>query len=366
MRPGTDAAQLVARVEKLARRLPAGKTVHIMEVCGTHTHAIGKSGLRQLLPGNIRLISGPGCPVCVTHDREIAAYLDLAERDNVVIATFGDLLRVPGVRGSLAEARSRGAAVKVVYSPLEALQLAEQYWDREIVFLAVGFETTAPTVGMTVKKAKEKGLGNFSVLSMHKLVPPVLEALLLDDQVRLDGFILPGHVCTITGVVPFQFLPRRFEKGGVITGFEPCDILQAVAMLLAQIIEGRPAVEIQYRPGVRPEGNPLARQVMQEVFVPQEARWRGLGQIAASGLALREQFRAYDAAFRFSLREPAGPVLEKKPGCSCGDILKGIRIPPQCPLFKTACTPANPAGPCMVSSEGTCAAYYRYEQYRGG
>ncbi|MEW6064491.1 hydrogenase formation protein HypD [Desulforamulus profundi] len=358
-------AKLIQQVERLA---PADKPLNIMEVCGAHTMAIGKSGLRQLLPDNIRLLSGPGCPVCVTHDCEIEVYLELARQRNVIIATFGDLLRVPGKKGSsLADARGQGAKVSVVYSTLDALKLAKKNPGKEVVFLGAGFETTAPTVAMSVIQAQEEGIENFSVYSLHKLVPPALEALLLDKEVKIDGFILPGHVSTIIGVEPYYFLAREYHKASVITGFETHDILQGLVMLLEQIREDNPCVEIQYRRGVLPQGTPLARQVMARVFEPADAWWRGLGLIPKSGLRIRESFRNYDANKKFNIPEPyPNEKEESNKNCACGDILKGIKLPQECRLFGRACTPLNPVGPCMVSSEGACAAYYRFTEIGGG
>ncbi len=351
--------------QRIAKLNPKG-ALSIMEVCGTHTHAIGKSGLRQLLPDNIRLISGPGCPVCVTHDWEIEAYLDLARREDVIITTFGDLLKVPGKNSCLSDARGQGAWVEVVYSPLEAIKLAEAYPNKEIIFLGVGFETTIPAIAMSIITAREKGISNFSVFPMHKVVPPALEALLTDDRVEIDGFILPGHVSTIIGLESYQFLSRRFHKGGVIAGFEPGDILEAVAMLLEQISGDKPDIQIQYRRGMVPQGNHVAQEVIKKVFVPADAWWRGLGLLPRSGLRIREEFGIFDAKRKFAVSEPNEMTGKVNAACACGDILKGIKLPTQCKLFGKACTPVNPVGPCMVSSEGTCAAYYRYTGYQGG
>lgn len=345
-------------IEALAQVLPA---VSIMEICGTHTMAIGRSGLRQLLPDNIKLISGPGCPVCVTHDREIDNYLELAKDKRVIIATFGDLLRVPGSKGTLAAARSQGAGVVVVYSTLEALRLASNNPDHEVVFLGVGFETTAPTAALSIIQAKSQGLRNYSVYSMHKLVPPVLEALLRDGSVKLDGFICPGHVSTIIGTSPYTFIAEQHKKPCAITGFEIHDILDGLHLLLMQMRQNKAKIDIQYIRGVKPDGNPIARKTMDTVFRTGDVLWRGFGVIPNSGLHIREEYRDYDASVKFGFAMDHHYKYDKEEICSCGDILKGLKTPNECDLFKGSCTPLNPFGPCMVSSEGACAAYYRYE-----
>lgn len=350
-------------LKKVNEFTPENRTLNFMEVCGTHTMTIGKSALRQLLPESINLISGPGCPVCVTHDEEIENYLELALQGEVIIATFGDLLRVPGMDGSLADARAKGADVRVVYSTLDALKLAKKNRSKEVVFLGVGFETTAPTVAMSILHARQEGIENFSVYSMHKLIPPALGALVTDKEVKIDGFILPGHVSTIIGVEPYRFLAGDYQKAGVITGFEPEDILQALLMLLKQIRENQFRVEVQYTRGVSLEGNKIAQKLLKEVFEPEDSLWRGLGLIPASGLKIRDEFDRYDARKKFNLGKPrATKPGEANKNCACGAILKGIKTPPQCALFNRVCTPLNPVGPCMVSSEGACAAYYRYAE----
>jgi hydrogenase expression/formation protein HypD len=339
--------------------------LRFMEVCGTHTVAIFRSGLRSLLPEGVTHLSGPGCPVCVTHDREIAAVLELALNENCTIATFGDLLRVPGPDGlSLKKAMARGASVEVVYSPLDALTLAQKHPDREIVFLGVGFETTAPAVAATIQQAAKTGLANFSVLAFHKLVPPALDVLLEPDQNRatdapagIDAFLLPGHVCTITGLEPFRFLAERCGKSGIVGGFDPADILEALLLMVRLRKEGRPAVVNSYRRVVADEGNPKARSVCLEVFEPADALWRGIGLLPQSGLAIRPAYAPYDAMRKFALSLPEVPPIR---GCQCGEVLKGLLPPDQCRLFGKACTPANPVGPCMVSTEGSCSAYYKY------
>jgi hydrogenase expression/formation protein HypD len=329
-----------------------------MEVCGTHTMAISRHGIRQALPDEIILISGPGCPVCVTANADIDTFIEMALIPGVITATFGDMLRVPGTRMGLAEARSLGADVRVVYSPLDALTMARDTHDREVVFFGVGFETTAPTVAATLTEARNEGIENFSVLSVHKLVPPALEALCAVPDLSVDAFLCPGHVSAIIGPEAYEQIAVNHGIPCVISGFEPADVMQSLLMLAAQIDEGRSEVEIQYSRGVRPGGNPAALSLLDTVFEPCDAEWRGLGTIPGSGLTLKEDFRSYDAGRRFDVdvsysREPQG--------CICGAILTGIKTPRQCGLFSKLCTPDHPVGPCMVSSEGTCAAYYQYE-----
>lgn len=332
--------------------------LNFMEVCGTHTVAIFQSGLRSLLPSKLTHVSGPGCPVCVTHEGEVAAFLELAKKDSVVIATFGDLMRVPGPQGrNLQIAQAEGARVEVVYSAFDALVLAQKHSDAKVVFLGVGFETTAPTVAATIKIAAAQGLKNLLLFSMHKLVPPALAALLTDPEVKVDSLILPGHVSTIIGLEPYRFIVDQYGVPSVITGFEPLDILQALLLIMAQIKEKRPKLVNQYSRVVADQGNPKAREIMFEVFEPSDALWRGLGRIPQSGLALKDEYARFDALELLDVRVEELPPL---PGCSCGEVLKGKLRPNECPLFGKACVPANPVGPCMVSAEGSCAAYYKY------
>lgn len=345
-------------LDKMIREIGAVKTEwSLMEVCGTHTMAIAKSGLRELLPENIKLLTGPGCPVCVTAQGDIDAMIDLSRRSGVMIATFGDMIRVPGTDSSFQEERGKGASINVVYSPLDALQLARDNPDREVIFIGIGFETTAPAVGSAVEMAAAEGLNNFSVLSQHKIVPPALEAIFSDNEIRVDGLICPGHVSAVIGLRAYDELVERHQKACVVTGFETRDILEGIVLLLRQLESGRLKSEIQYRRVVRPEGNKVARAVLSRVFEPIDARWRGLGTIGASGLALAPRFAAWDAKRKFDL-----PEYEDKPikGCACGEVLKGKIAPDSCALFGRGCTPIKPIGPCMVSSEGACAAFYRY------
>ncbi len=343
-------------LDRIRTELPG--PLAFMEVCGTHTVAIFQSGLRSLLPEEIRHLSGPGCPVCVTHEGEVSAFLELARKDNVIIATFGDLMRVPGPKGtSLKQAQAEGCRIEIVYSAFDALALARKHTESRIVFLGVGFETTAPTVAATIKVAKEQGLDNFLVFAMHKLVPPALVALLQDPEVNLDALILPGHVSTIIGVEPYRFLAEQHGVPSIITGFEPLDILQALLLIIDQRKTGRPQVVNQYSRAVADDGNPKAREIMAEVFTVSDALWRGLGRIPNSGLALAGEYQRFDALTTLGVEVHDLPPL---PGCRCGDVLKGKMQPNHCPLFNKSCTPATPVGPCMVSTEGSCAAYYKY------
>ncbi len=334
------------------------KELRFMEVCGTHTVAIFHSGLRDLLPSNIKHLSGPGCPVCVTHDAEVATFLDLAGRDGLIVATFGDLLRIPGPKGtSLKHAKAQGARVEVVYSPLDAITLAKNNPNDTVVFLGVGFETTAPTVAGTMLMAKQQGIKNLLIFSCHKLVPPALRVLLDDKECAVDAFLLPGHVSTILGLEPYKFL-QDYKTPGIVAGFDAADILLALCMMAEQLQGGENKVQNAYIRAVDNDGNPRARAVLEQVFVPGTALWRGIGAIPDSGLAIGEDFSDMDAVARLGLTLPDVKIVS---GCRCGDVLKGKLAPPDCPLFAKACTPANPVGPCMVSTEGSCAAYFKYQ-----
>lgn len=347
-------------LQRLERALD-GRSMRFMEVCGTHTVAIFQSGLRSLLPASVTHLSGPGCPVCVTHDAEVAAFLDLAGRDRVIVATFGDLLRVPGPGGrSLKHAQAQGARVEIVYSPLDALSLAAANPNDTVVFLGIGFETTAPTVAATLLTARWRKIENFCVLSLHKLVPPALRALLDDASCAVEAFLLPGHVSTILGLQPYGFLASEYHVPGVVGGFEPADILLALCLMAEQLRDKAPAVVNAYPRAVDDTGNPKARALLEQFFQPADALWRGLGRIPQSGLALRPEYADLDAMARLDLRLPEVASL---PGCRCGDVLKGRIAPPACPLFGKKCTPATPVGPCMVSTEGSCAAYFKYSEH---
>jgi hydrogenase expression/formation protein HypD len=327
------------------------RQVRFMEVCGSHTMAIGHWGLRKLLPDNIRLISGPGCPVCVTPSTVID---ELVKLKGVVIATFGDLIRVPGTEVTLEQARAAGCDVRTVYSPLEALELSQE---KETLFVGIGFETTIPGVAYTIQEARRRNLGGFSVLSLFKLIPPALDALLSGDGLNLDGFILPGHVSAVTGTEAYRFLPEKYGIGGVVAGFEPLDIVLAIARLTRQL--SAPRIENEYSRIVTARGNRIARTMISEVFRVGSSVWRGLGEIHDSGLELRAEYERYDAARRYGIEVSSA---EPETACKCGSVLRGELLPTDCPLFATACTPGNPVGSCMVSSEGSCAAYYTYER----
>jgi hydrogenase expression/formation protein HypD len=330
-----------------------------MEVCGTHTMTISRYGLRGLLPDNIKLLSGPGCPVCVTANIDIDTAIAFSQIPGIILTTFGDMIRVPGSRSSLARERSEGRDVRVVYSILDALEIARQNPSREVVFYAVGFETTAPSTAFGIIEAKNSGLKNFSVICMHKTLPNALKTLLDSGELGINGFILPGHVSAITGSQIYRFLVDEYGIGGAITGFEASDILVSVLKLIHQQTAG-PLIENEYRRVVKDNGNPAALAGMQKVFTLCNSDWRGLGVIADSGLAIKKEWQDYDALHRFpiELDEPVEPK-----GCSCGDILRGVKMPSACSMFGVACTPENPIGPCMVSSEGSCAAYYRYREF---
>ena len=310
-----------------------------------------------MMPEGTRLASGPGCPVCVTSNKDIDTVIALARIPDVAIATFGDMTRVPGSTSSLLQEQAQGRDINIVYSPLDALKLAQENPDKQIVFVGVGFETTTPLVAMAIKRAQALGLDNFSVFVAHKNMPGALEAIVADPQLEINALILPGHVSTIIGVKPYEFLARKYGIPGVITGFEPVDVLQGIAMIMRQLHEGRAEIEIAYTRGVMPEGNPVALAAIDEVFETVDATWRGLGVIPGSGYAIRPEYAQFDAVKRF---EPDVEPTQEPKGCRCGDVLRGMMAPNECPLFRKVCTPENPVGPCMVSSEGSCAAYYRY------
>lgn len=329
-----------------------------MEVCGTHTVAIARNGFRDIMPTGTKLVSGPGCPVCVTANIDIDTVIALARIEDVIVTTFGDMIRVPGSTSSLQKEKAAGADVRVVYSPLDALRVARENPERQVVFVGVGFETTTPLVASAVKHAKDLGLRNFSVFAAHKSMPNALETLINDPQVKIDALILPGHVSTIIGARPYEFLAQRYGIPGVVTGFEPVDMLEGIAMLMRQLCEHRAEIEIAYRRGVRYDGNETALALIDEVFEPCDATWRGMGLIPGSGYRLRETYADLDAVRR--LHPLPEPTMEPE-GCRCGTVLRGVITPAQCPLFGHGCSPEHPIGPCMVSSEGSCAAYYRYQ-----
>jgi hydrogenase expression/formation protein HypD len=338
----------------------ARPSVRVMEICGTHTMAVARGGLRDLLPKELKLTSGPGCPVCVTDQSYIDQAVLLARRRQVAIATYGDMVRVPGRAGSLADARAAGATVEVVYSADQAVELALRRPDRQVVFLAVGFETTAPGTAMALLRAKKHGIGNFSVLAAHKLIPPAMRALLSGQgaDAGIDGFLCPGHVSVIIGYKAYGEIVRDFGRPCVVAGFDPGQILDGLTEVLAQLVSGQPkACSVYPAAGAKP--NKEARKLVDEVLAVCDARWRGLGVIPASALALREEFAAFDAARRLELPEVDSYEL---PGCRCGEVVCGLCAPTDCRLFARECTPRDPVGPCMVSSEGACAADYKYQR----
>lgn len=333
------------------------RPLRIMEVCGTHTVSIFRQGLRSLVPKEVELISGPGCPVCVTPAGHVDAFLQAAGKKNVLVATFGDLIRVPGSTGSLAEARADGALVEMVYSPMDALVLAENNADKTVFFPAVGFETTAPTIAATVLEAKRRDIHNFCIFAGCKLMPPPLQVLMSDPELNVDGLLCPGHVSAIIGADAYLPLAQQYHLPCAVAGFEPADILAGLVALTRQNQEGSAWVDNCYTRVVSAGGNSRARELMQTVFTAEDTQWRGLGLISNSGLGLREEFQNFDAVNILGLEWHEVP--EPK-GCKCGEILQGHLLPPDCPLYGTTCSPMHPVGPCMVSSEGTCSAYYRY------
>lgn len=352
------AQALLAAIRQTASQIDRGQPIKIMEICGGHTHSIFKYGLETLLPSNVELVHGPGCPVCIMPRGRLDDAIALAQNPEIIFTTFGDAMRVPGSKYSLLQAKAQGADIRMVYSPLDALQLAKANPDRAVVFFAIGFETTAPSTALTVLQAETEGVSNFSLFCNHVLVVPALEALLANPDLQLDGFVGPGHVSTVIGTNPYGVIADRYHKPVVVSGFEPLDILQSIWMVLQQLAQGRCEVENQYARLVQPEGNRVALAAMDQVFeVRSTFEWRGLGDIPASGLKMRQTYATYDAEALFPL--PRRQVADHK-ACQCGEILKGVMKPWQCKVFGTACTPEHPIGACMVSSEGACAAYYKY------
>jgi hydrogenase expression/formation protein HypD len=348
----------------LAKRIASessGQDWKVMEVCGGHTHTIYKYGIEDLLPANVELVHGPGCPVCVIPMGRVDDGIAVARTEGVIFTCFGDMMRVPGSTGSLLDAKAQGADVRMVYSPLDALKIARQNPDREVVFYAIGFETTAPSTALTILRAAQDDVPNFSVFCNHVTIVPPMKAILDSPDLRLDGFLGPGHVSTVIGIRPYEFVAKRYGKPVAVVGFEPLDILQGVYMVIRQINEGRCEVENQYRRIVRDDGNPRALEVLRQVFkLRPHFEWRGLGFISLSALALREEFARYDAELRFEV--PGVRVADPK-ACQCGEVLKGVLKPWECKVFGTACTPETPIGTCMVSPEGACAAYYNFGRF---
>ena len=351
------AQKLVAEIKKLAADI--GRPLRYMAVCVTHTVSIFRAGLRQILPESVALVSGPGCPVCVTADDYMDKAIAYAHRADVILTTFGDMLKVPGSKSSLAEAKAEGADIRIVYSPLDTLAVARENPDKKVVFLAVGFETTAPTAAALTLAAEQQGLANVYLLSAQKLVPPALKALLTDPEVKVDGFLLPGHVSVVTGTDVFQFVADEYHTPGVVAGFTPVAILRALVRLLQQTAAGEARIENEYESVVQPGGTPKARRILESVYEPVDAPWRGIGVIPKSGLRMKAAHAAHDIERLLPLDVPVG---DNHPGCRCGDVLRGIISPPSCPLFAKACKPTHAIGPCMVSVEGVCAAWFKYGQ----
>jgi len=368
--PAKAKALLSAIEAEVARTGATGeRPLHIMEICGGHTHAIFRYGLDKLTPPEIEFIHGPGCPVCVLPMSRVDDCLDIAERPGVVFTTFGDAMRVPGTRGSLLQAKARGADIRMVYSPLDALELARRNPEREVVFFGLGFETTMPSTALTLQQAAREGVGNFSLFCNHILVPPPIRALLDDPAMTLDGFVGPGHVSMVIGTEPYRFIAQDYGKPLVVAGFEPLDLLQSVLMVVRQIADGRAEIENQYARVVPSHGNPAALAAIADVYEPRPAfDWRGLGEIDASGVRIREPYAAWDAEVKFGVGYGAGKgsgrEAELAEGCRCGDVVKGMIKPWACPKFGTECTPETPLGALMVSSEGACAAYHLYAGVR--
>jgi hydrogenase expression/formation protein HypD len=344
--------------QKITREIKtiSKKKVNLMEVCGTHTVSIFRNGIRTILPQNIHLLSGPGCPVCVTPIQSIDEIIALSREKDFIITTFGDMIRVPGSSSSLEKEKADGADIRIVYSTLDALNVARNNFGKEVVFMGVGFETTSPTIASVILKAKDEKINNFSVLCVAKIMPPAMKFLLDAEEVNIDGFISPGHVSAIIGSNPYNFIVAKYKIPCVVCGFEPLDILQTVYLLVKQIEEREAKVEIQYKRVVKPEGNKIALEKLNKVFEVVDSNWRGIGIIPKSGLEIRNEYNQYNARkFKVKIEE-----TKEFAGCRCGEVLRGIIIPPECPLFRKICTPEDPKGACMVSSEGTCAAYYKY------
>ncbi len=356
-----DAELAQAVGARIAAVCEPGRHYKIMEVCGGHTHTIYRYGVQDHLPDSIELVHGPGCPVCVIPMGRVDDGMALARRDGVILTCFGDMMRVPGSTGSFLDANAEGTDIRMVYSPLDALRIARQNPDREVVFYAIGFETTAPSTALTVLRAKAEGIRNFSVFCSHVLVNPAIKAILDSPDLALDGFVGPGHVSTVIGCAPYEFIARDYGKPLVVSGFEPLDLLQSIYLIVRQLAEGRAEVENQYGRVVPWDGNPVALRVLDDVFTPRPFfEWRGLGSIPHSALRLSDRYADFDAELRFDV--PGVRVADPK-ACQCGEVLRGVLKPWECGVFGTACTPETPIGTCMVSSEGACAAYYTFGQY---
>ena len=360
--PGTEALRnknftdtIIARIKKSCKKFK--KTIKIMHVCGTHEHTISRFGLRSLLPKNIEILSGPGCPVCVCPSADIDKAIELGKRKDTIITTFGDMIRVPSTNISLAELKAKGADIRIVYGPHDAVKIAKENPDKEVIFFAIGFETTAPLIGYEIQSIPPP---NFSVICAHKLIPAALELLISQSQLNIDGFISPGHVATIIGLHPFQIFSDAYKVPNVITGFEPNDVLLAILMILKQKEELKYKTINEYSRVVKPEGNKKAQQIINDVFEQIASPWRGIGRIIDGGLAIRNKYERYDADKKFNITLPKSQDIP--PGCSCHLVMIGKLYPHQCKLFREKCTPLNPIGPCMVSMEGTCSIYYKYHK----
>ena len=351
------AQKIISEIKMLSRDLK--EAWRFMEVCGTHTVSIFRGGIRQMLPEQVELVSGPGCPVCVTPDDYMDKAVAYARREDVILTTFGDMLKVPGSMSSLGVEKAAGADIRIVYSPLDSIRVARENPRKKVVFLAVGFETTAPTAAATVLAAEQQGVDNLYMLSAHKLVPPALRMLMADPQVHVDGFILPGHVAVVTGSEVFRFVAEEYHMPGVVAGFEPLEILRALLRLCRQAATGEARIENEYGTVVRPRGNPHSMEILERVYEPVDASWRGIGTIPASGLRMRKEYSRYDIESVLPLHVEGE---RRKTACRCGEVLRGIVNPRECPLFGKACIPTHAVGPCMVSVEGVCAAWYKYGQ----
>jgi len=351
---------LIQIVVKKIKEIAPKAEINIMEVCGTHTQSFYRFGLDKLLPQNLNLIAGPGCPICVSSLTYIDQAIALAGGKDNIILTFGDMLRVPGTKSTLEKERAKGAQVQVVYSPLDSLVIARRNSDKKVIFLAVGFETTAPAIALSIISARKENLKNLSFFSSLKLIPPAMHYLVKDRRLNLDGFLCPGHVSVIIGTRPYEFIPQKYKIGCCIAGFEPLDILEGIYILVKQTLNHKPTVANQYIRVVKRQGNAKARKIISEVFKVSDASWRGLGKIPKSGLKIRDEFSRFNAERVFRIKRTTNHE-PRTTQCRCGDVLKGLISPLGCPLFSKVCSPDNPVGPCMVSSEGACNAYYKYQ-----
>jgi hydrogenase expression/formation protein HypD len=351
-------------VQHIVRRIKEtapSRQVRLMEICGGHTNAIFRFGIRELLPESINLLSGPGCPVCVTPNNYIDTAIELAGQKDVIITTFGDMIRVPGSRSSLLKQRENDRDIRICLSPMDAVRIAEENPRKKVIFLGIGFETTAPGIGVSILTAQSKGCRNYYVLCALKTMPRALVALMDSGDVNIHGFICPGHVSAITGFAMYEPIAENYHIPCVVSGFEPTDILKTIEMIISQIVSRKAIVENQYTRSVKYQGNPTAKEIMARVFTPCDSSWRGIGIIPGSGLAINDHYAEFDALNHFHITLPEE---KETPGCMCGDIMRGVKTPLDCGLFAGACTPENPKGACMVSAEGTCAAYYRYRKNR--